>query len=336
MPAPVVDAHLDLAYNVLAGRDLTRSVAEIRAREQRTDHQCTVTLPELRRGSVAVVFGTLFVGPSSWDGDGAPVYDYAPWDRAREQLAIYLGWRDAGLVRLITSASELDAHLSLWEGDGVPGLVLLMESADPIERPADLPQWWDAGVRVIGPAWSRTRYAGGTHRPFGLTADGRELVARMAESRVALDMSHMAEEAFWQSLEIGAHAVLASHSNARAIVDTDRQLGDGMIQAVGARGGVVGLNLYNHFLHPGWSADGDKPPVTLADARRHLEHAAGLIGWGAVGIGSDLDGGLGREEIPAELDSIADLALVADLAPAEHRDGVLGGNWLRWLRATLP
>lgn len=334
--SPIVDAHLDLAANVLGGRDLTLPLAEIRAREKRTDHQCTVTLPEMERGGVAVVFATLYVGPSSWAEDGEPVYDYSPAAKAREQLAIYRRWQDEGRLRLVTTTRELDAHLELWQGDSRPGFVILMESADPIETPADLPSWWRDGVRVIGPAWSRTRYAGGTKRPFGLTGIGRELVARMQEQGVALDTSHLAEEAFWQALEIGAHAVCATHSNARAIVPTDRQLSDEMVGAIGDRDGVVGLNLYNEFLHPGWSREGEKPPVTLADVRAHAERIAGLIGWEHVGIGSDLDGGLGLEETPAEVGSIADLHRVAEVAPEAARDGVRGGNWLRWLRGTLP
>jgi membrane dipeptidase len=333
---PIVDAHLDLAYNVLGGRDLSLSAAEVRALESRTDHECMVTLPELSRGGVAVVFGTLFVGPKSWDEDGEPVYESPPWESAQRQFGVYRAARDEGHARIVTSVSELDAHLELWERDSLPGIVVLMESADSIERPADLPRWWADGVRVIGPAWSRTRYAGGTHRPFGLTPAGRELVGRMAEQGVALDTSHLAEAAFWEALEIGAHTVCASHSNARALVEGDRQLSDGMIRAVGERGGVVGLNLYNQFLHPGWSSDGEKPPVALEDVRRHAEHIAGLIGWAHVGIGSDLDGGLGVQETPAELDSIADLRLIGTVAPEAARTGLLGGNWLRWLRATLP
>jgi membrane dipeptidase len=295
-----------------------------------------VTLPELRRGGVAVVFATLYVGPGSWAEDGSPVYDYNPSARAREQLAVYRRWEAEERIRVITTTRELDAHLELWETDRRPGFVVLMESADSIEHPADLPIWWADGVRVIGPAWSRTRYAGGTKRPFGLTELGRELVDRMAEQGVALDVSHLAEEAFWQALERDVHAICATHSNARAIVPTDRQLSDEMIRAVGDRDGVVGLNLYNEFLNAAWSREGEKPAVTLTDVRAHAEHIARLVGWERVGIGSDLDGGLGLEETPAELDTVADLQLLGDVAPEAKREGLLGANWLRWLRTTLP
>jgi membrane dipeptidase len=336
MATPIVDAHLDLADNVLAGRDYRLDVAAIRAVENRDSLQCTVSLPDLRRGGVALAFATVYTGPDGWTDGGEPRYDSPPWEGAQRQLAVYRGWRDEGLVRLVTTVRELDTHLELWAADTVTGLVILMESADAIEHPRDLPSWWQDGVRLIGPAWSRTRYAGGTHRPGGLTDLGRELVARMAEQGVALDTSHFAEEAFWDALEIGAHAVAASHSNARALVPTDRQLSDDMIKAIGERDGVIGLNLYNQFLHPGWTRQGDHPDVTLADVRAHAEHIARLIGWERVGIGSDLDGGLGLEETPAELDSIADLSLIGEVVPAESRDGVLGENWLRWLRRALP
>lgn len=333
MAVPIVDAHLDLAHNVIGGRDYTLEVADIRAREDAAKEQCMVSLPELRHGGIAVAFATIFTGPDGWTDDDQPRYDNPPWEGARTQVAIYRLWRDQGRVRLIETRGDLDSHLEQWATDGQPGLVLLMESADGIEHPRDLPQWWAAGVRLIGPAWSRTRYAGGTHRPGGLTALGRELVERMAEAGFALDTSHLAEEAFWEALEIGAHATLASHSNARALVPTDRQLSDDMIRAIGEHDGVVGLNLYSKFLRDTWTP-GDA--TTLADVRAHAEHIAGLIGWGRVGIGSDLDGGLGVEETPAELETIAELRRIGEVAPTEWGDAVLGENWLGWLRRALP
>ena len=70
--------------------------------------------------------------------------------------------------------------------------------------------------------------------------------------------------------------------------------------------------------------------------RRQAEYIANLAGWGAVGIGSDLDGGFGREECPQEIDTEADLSRIAAVLPLEAREPVLGGNWLRFLRISLP
>jgi membrane dipeptidase len=96
------------------------------------------------------------------------------------------------------------------------------------------------------------------------------------------------------------------------------------------------LVLYNGFLDPSWRRGGSTE-VSVADhVRRHAEHIAGVAGWESVGIGSDLDGGFGRAECPVEIETIADLHEVGSMAPAEAREGVLGGNWLRFLRAMLP
>jgi membrane dipeptidase len=77
--------------------------------------------------------------------------------------------------------------------------------------------------------------------------------------------------------------------------------------------------------------------VTLDEhLRRHTNHIAVLVGWKHVGIGSDLDGGFGREESPLEIDTVADLYKVGAVVPFEFREAVLGANWLGFLRSSLP
>ncbi len=134
----------------------------------------------------------------------------------------------------------------------------------------------------------------------------------------------------------GITRVCVSHANARALTPTDRHLSDDVIRIVVARGGVIGLVLYNAFLEPRWRQN-QPLTVTLGEhLRRQAEYIAGIGGWDHVGIGSDLDGGFGREESPAEIDTIADLRKVGSVVPAEAREGVLGTNWLNFLRAALP
>lgn len=334
----IVDGHLDLAVNVVVdGRDLTRPAAEIRRTERRAEGQATVSLPDLRRGDVGLIFATLFAEP---DGAG---YSASGYRTAREaerqaldQLDLYRRWEEDGEVRLIRSAADLHRHVAAWPADRRIGLVVLMEGADPIIRPADLDTWWERGVRIIGPAWGRTRYSGGTGDPGGLTGEGRELVAAMRDLGVILDVSHMSDEAFDDAAGIGVDAVIASHSNARALVPGDRQLSDAMIVELGRRGGVVGIVLYNAFLDEAWRGDRAVQVTFARQVRAHMEHVAGLIGWGGVGIGSDLDGGLGLEETPRDLDTVADLVLFGDVVPPAERDGVLGGNWRDFLGRALP
>ena len=150
------------------------------------------------------------------------------------------------------------------------------------------------------------------------------------------DVSHLTEDGVWQGLALNLPSVCASHANARSLTPTDRHLSDAVIGAIAVRCGVIGLVLYNGFLDPGWRR-GQSPNVTVRDhVRRHAEHIAGVCGWQSVGIGSDLDGGFGREESPEEIETIADLGELGSIAPAAAREGVLGGNWLRFLRAMLP
>jgi membrane dipeptidase len=349
VPAPpIVDAHLDLAYNVVdLGRDLTLTAAALREREARPSEQVTATLPELRRGGVAVVFGTIFASPAGRDlgpavpGVGADADGVAGYETADDaeamghaQLAVYEGWARDGLVRLLTTRAELAAHLPAWREDGVPGLVVLMEGADPIRDPAALEAWAARGLRIVGPAWATTRYAHGTGDPGPLTPLGRELIAAANALGLTIDLSHLAHDAAREAVAL-ADRVVATHVHPYALVPTDRMVPDDVLAAVAASGGMVGITLVNHFLAPSWTPGG--PPVSAAGPwAEHAAHIAGVTGWEHVGIGTDLDGGVGRDETPEEIDTAADLVRLGDLVPAHAREGVLGGNWLRWLDSALP
>ena len=351
-PLPIVDSHLDLAENVtLFGRDYTRSAAEIRAAEKLTSRQATVSLPDLQRGGIAVVCATVTAGFLEADlGAGSAFVPRSAIYRtpqeaeaqALKQIALYEDWARQGRVRLIKSANDLEHHLQLWREDRTPGLVLLMEGADPIVRAFDLPRWWQRGVRMIGLTFGDTTYGTGVRggskvfRHGGLTPEGIALLEQMAEQNFIWDIAHLAEEGIWQGLEMHFPRVCASHANAQALIPTDRHLSDDVIRAVAGRGGVIGLVLYNGFLDPRWRRS--QPfPVTLGEhLARQADYVARLAGWDHVGIGSDLDGGLGLEESPEEIDTVADLVKVGDTVPAEAREKVLSTNWLSFLRAALP
>ena len=337
-----IDGHLDLAYNALAvGRDLTRPLAEVRAQ----DETALVTLPELRRAGVHTVFGTIFVRPAdakSSGGKGAlEGKTYETPEEARTlglaQLELYERWEEAGEIRILRTLSDLDSHLASDEAeDSRIGTVLLMENADPLRTPNDLGEWVGRGLRVVGPAWQRTRYAGGTKAPGPLTDLGTQLIQAMNEAGVTLDVSHFAEESFWGALDLNPVSVIASHSNARALVPTDRHLSDDMLLALAERDAVVGLVIANTFLRTGVTQDSSKEETTLQDVRRHAEHIAELIGWERVAVGSDFDGGFGVPDVPKEVSSALDFARLGEAVPEEVRAGFLGGNWLRFLRRSLP
>jgi membrane dipeptidase len=230
---PLVDSHLDLAENVtLFGRDLTLEVAEIRAVEKRTRRQATVSLPELERGGIAVAFATVTAGFLAEDvgEDFRPrsaIYHTSEEAEAQAltQIRLYEGWEEQGRVRLLRSVNDLDHHLQLWQHHRKPGLVLLMEDADPIVHVRDLPIWWQRGVRMIGLTFGDTNYGTGvigdstTFKQGGLTSQGFDLLGQMAELGFIWDISHLAEEGVWQGLELDFPRVCASHAQFDRVIE---------------------------------------------------------------------------------------------------------------------
>jgi membrane dipeptidase len=343
----IVDGHEDIAINALfGGRDIRQSVIETRAREAaeaREDMKrfgsAMLGLPEHRRGGVGLVFATIFAPPGEAESMAA---------QGLAQVRFYhdLARDESTGVRLITTRGELAGlerdFADAESPDRRPiGLVLLMEGADPLRDPSELEGWQHEGLRLLGLSWGATRYAGGTHAPGGLTELGRTLLDEMQRLGVVLDVSHLAEESFWQAMERFYGPVIASHSNCRSYVSTDRQLTDDMIREIGWRDGVIGTVLANGFLVDGWTKESGEA-VTLDAVVRHIDHICELTGTAAhCAIGSDFDGGFGAETTPQELDSVADLgkigeALTARGYSAEDVAGVLGGNWLGMLRRALP
>lgn len=346
----IIDGHLDLAWNALQwGRDLRRPVSTLRRQEggltgpgRGTN---TVALPELRQGRVALCFATLLARST---GTPEPGLDHASPEQAygiaHGQLAYYRALEQQGLARLMTDQAALDAHWDEWTAwDAAPeaaeppplGLIVSFESADPVLAPAQLEAWWAAGVRLIGPAhYGPGRYAGGTGTDLGLTPLGAELLRAMERLGFLLDVTHLADAAFWEALDGYGGPLLASHNNCRALVPHLRQFSDDQLRAIIARGGVIGAACDAWMLTPGWAPGADNPPVYLTDVADHLDHVCQLAGDSRhAAIGSDLDGGFGREQSPQDLDTIADLQrLVEILAGRGYReDDVANVMWRNWL-----
>jgi len=339
----LIDGHLDLAFNaVVLGRDLTQPVARIREAEgEKPAHGegvATVSLPALRAADARVVLATLFTAPASAHNPGGYRTPAEAHAQALAQLDYYHSLHQRGEVTLIRTVRELEAVIA--REAHLPGLVVLMEGADPLRAPEDLAYFVERGVRLVGPAWHGTRYAGGTGEPGPLTDLGYALLREMARLDVVLDISHLADEACGQALAAFPGRVVASHANSRAIVPGERQLTDDVIRAIAKRDGIVGLVCYNRFIRPGWVEAHGKKAVSLRDLAAHARHIADAAGPRVLALGSDLDGGLGRDDIPRELETAADLPRLADalaavkFTPGEV-DGILHGNWLRVLREIL-
>ncbi len=350
----IIDAHLDLSMNALQwNRNLLESVYTIRATEAGTAGkgraQGTVALPDMKRGRIAVCFATLLARSTGHKVEhldyGSPTQSYG---MAHGQLAYYRALEMEGHVRILTDSPSLKAHLSEWETwehhgadpQSTPplGFVLSMEGADPIRHPQQLEAWWDAGLRLLGPThYGAGRYAGGTGTELGLTELGKPLLQEMMRLGILLDLTHFSDEAFWEAASIYDGLVLASHNNCRALVPHQRQFSDEQIKLIIERDGVIGAAFDIWMLQPGFVRGQSNDLVFIDTVINHIDHICQLAGNSHhAAIGSDLDGGFGREQSPCDLDTIADLQQVPrQLARRGYTEAdinhIMHGNWLRLL-----
>jgi len=360
----IVDAHEDIAFNALsAGRDYFQSALDKRRAEAGTDAATNeglamVGLPEAILGRVAIVFSTIFTEPDRATALAPSAFSNQRYKTPREaydlgiqQLDYYRRvWDASERAQPVRTVAELDAVLATW-ADGLEvtdrrqGMVLLMENADPILEPRQFEEWYEYGVRVVGPAWAGTRYCGGTGEPGPLTALGRELLDVMGDMNVLLDLSHMPEESFFEALDRYDGQMIASHSNPRRFVgarDDGRQrlLSDTQIRRLAERDGVMGMVPYNRFMHPTW-VKGDAP-IPGSRVLEMIDHVCQVTGSARhVGIGTDFDGGFGAESTPEGFDTVGDLWILDTwLRERGYGDAeveaILSGNFLRKLRQTLP
>jgi membrane dipeptidase len=226
------------------------------------------------------------------------------------------------------------------------GYILSLEGADSMIALNYLERACDYGLRAVGPAhYGPGTYAPGTEAEGPLSPKGRELVREMDRLGLILDCTHMADEAFWEAVKLFHGPVWASHQNCRALVPGQRQFSDDQLKVIIERGGVIGAALDAWMMVPGWKKFQSKPEemgVTLEHMVNHIDHICQLAGNARhAGIGTDLDGGFGREQCPLDLDTIADLRKLPDLLarrgyPPEDIQGIMHGNFLRFLREHLP
>ncbi len=361
------DAHLDLAYLALCGRDMrSANLATCGG----PDVPAGVTLPSLRDGGVGWALATIF---TEADGKDEPIsYPSGDVEAAHRaglaQLRVYEAWAKAGEVELPGAPSPGDVaggrapevalpapSASPRGASGALRAGILIEGADPI-RSADELGWWRArGVVVIGLAWAKaSRYAGGNATELGLSEAGRVLVREMDRLGVVHDVSHLSDAALADLLRATDRPVIASHSNCRSILTsaplacgshgsgiamTQRHLTDETIREIVRRGGVVGVNLFSPFLVAGGGRD---RRATIGEAVAHVERLCDLAGDREhVGLGSDMDGGFSAAKLPEGINRPADLARLGDALAARgwtEREigGFASGNWRRFFARHAP
>ena len=349
----VIDAHLDLSMNAMQwNRDLRKPLSEINEREiGLTDKpgrgNATVSFPELRKGNIGLVVSTQiarYVSPSNpLPGWHSPEQ---AWAQTQGQLAWYRTMEESGEMIQINNLTSLQKHVALWSDENNKqqkriGYILSLEGADSLLTIEYVERAWNYGLRALGPAhYGEGRYANGTDGSGLMHANGLALLKEMERLNIILDATHLCDDAFWQALDNFNGHIWASHNNARSIVNHNRQFSDEQIKALIERGAVIGGALDAWMMVPNWRRGLSTPKEMNCNLEKiidHYDHICQVAGNALhIGVGTDLDGGYGREQCPYDVETIADLQILPSLFfkrgySKEDVENILHGNWLRFL-----
>jgi membrane dipeptidase len=241
---------------------------------------------------------------------------------------------ESSQIRIARQIADVDASFGR---DGAPVAVLHLEGAEAIDPALEaLDTWYAAGLRSLGPVWSRAN-AFGHGVPFiwpstpdigpGLTPAGLALVRRCAELGVLVDLSHLNEAGFWDVARLDLRPLVASHSAVHALCACSRNLTNPQLDAVGSSGGVVGIVFACPFLRSDFADEADTP-IELIVA--HARYVADRIGVEHVALGSDFDGAT----IPQSLGDVTGLPrlLGAFVDAGFSKDELAAITWRNWRR----
>jgi len=352
----IFDAHLDLAMNALEwNRNFRLPTDKIRIREKGMSDlpdrgKGTVSFPSLRKGNIGICVATLiarYVKPKNpLPGWNSPEQ---AWAQTQGQLAWYEEMILQNELIQIKSKSELKSHIENWKSNQnrTPiGYILSLEGADSIVSMEHLEKMHKKGLRAIGPAhYGPGTYAFGTDSNGSIGRKGKSLLKKIQDLKLILDVTHLSDQSFWETIDAYQGPLWASHSNCRKLVPNKRQLEDEQIKVIIERKGVIGMAFDAWMLFPDWKRGITQPKsvgLLIDNIVDHIDHICQIAGNSDhVMIGSDLDGGFGTEQCPSDLDTIADLQKLDSILENrgyEKNDikKILSQNGINFLLSNLP
>jgi len=319
-PLQIFDGHNDVVSKLLRSRERDFF-------QRGTDGH--IDLPRARDGGFAGGLFSIYVaadpqaappaGPVLGQHDGSDVRFPRPLELSfaqRESLAelgvLFRLQRDsAGALRVVRTVEDIEGAFA----DGAIAAVIHFEGAEAIDPRLEALEVFHAmGLRSIGPVWSRPNDFGEgvpylfPHSPDtgrGLTDLGKALVRACQELGILVDVSHINEQGFWDIARLSQTPLVATHSNAHALVPTPRNLTDRQLDAIRDSGGIVGVNFALQFLR----VDGrDDPDTPIARIVEQFQYLAERMGVDHVGFGADLDGA----QIPSAVGDVTGLPRVVN------------------------
>lgn len=338
---PVFDGHNDFLQRVVAAGD---GAEKLWLDGDGTGH---MDLPRLQTGGMAGGFFAIWI-PAADSPNGAeaaakmenPPYTLPLAEEITHDAALPHAFRQAAALRRLERTGTLDVVTSAAGirdsiAAGRIAAILHIEGAEAIRDMDALHLWHAAGLRSLGPVWSRPtifghgvpfEYPGGPDQGPGLTPIGRDLIRECNSLRIMIDLSHLNEAGFNDVAAISDAPLVASHSCVHALCPTPRNLTDRQLRVIADSGGLVGLNYGVSFLNP----DGRRVPFAGFDPiLRHLDHMLAILGEDGVALGSDFDGALMPADLPdaAALPALTDAMLAHGYGEALTRK-IAAQNWI--------
>ena len=352
----IIDIHLDLSMNAIEwNRDLTQSVLQINAQEKdlidKPDRgKATVSLQAMREGNIGFCVATQIAryvkANNPLPGWNSPTQ---AWAQTQGQLAWYRAMEKAGEMIQIIDKKGLQNHLDLWsssEPNKPIGYLLNLEGADSIVTLDHLHRAYKQGLRAIGPAhYGPGTYAHGTNSEGGLGTKGKELLNEIEKLNMILDVTHLCDQSFWEAIDHYNGKMWASHSNCRSLVPNQRQISNLQIKELIARKAIIGMAFDAWMMIPKWQkgiSDPKKSDLVIETIIDHIDHICQLSGnSNHIALGTDLDGGFGKEQCPYDLETISDLqkmdALLKKRGYSENDiQKILNQNAINFLMGALP
>ena len=327
----VIDSHCDTPMffhypqvNIVENDKLWVDPADFGEKdEQPLLYEIKVDARKMRQGRVDAVFMVAYIPQSTPDDE-----TYGKADRLLNTI-ITQAKGSGNRISIATSYAELCNN----KRNGIPTVFLGIENGCALAGNIDnIDYFYRLGVRYITLCHNgdnllcdSAMQSLDTHN--GLSEFGRQVVLKMNAVGMMVDVSHVGEKSFWDTVALSTKPIIASHSCCKALRNHPRNLTDEQIRAIARSGGVVQICLYKHFLS-------DTDVATVADAVRHIKHVVELVGVDYVGIGSDFDGGgeIAGATSENQLINITK-ALIKEGFDDDEISKILGGNLLRVFRS---
>lgn len=286
-----------------------------------------VDLERLKKAGAKTQFFACFVNAA---GSGSDVWERA-WknvlgmtELARSSEGEQLHFiREAGEVEGGNPINPVCPPVPEQEFSGIKGILTVEEGGVLNGKMERLDELYRRGIRLITLTWNYENCIGSPNSldpqvmERGLKPFGIQVVERMNELGMIIDVSHLSDGGFWDCIRCSRTPIVASHSNARSLCSHPRNLTDEMLRALGNKGGVAGVNFYSAFLREK-DGTGESVRAGLEDIVRHMRWMMDQAGEDAVALGTDFDG-FETEALPEKIRGVQDMDLLWE---AMRRSGI--------------